>query len=149
MTSFPVAQEWGHPRWWPEGEDPPFSTATTIGVEMFSPSPGWRQFRCRHLGIKMAGPQVTPGGSQTPVKSSEKDRPSPKTSRKRLHLFFYFLRSIWSLASSNHSWNGWGICPLATTGKSISLHVSTQRSMKHGVDFRKHLFYFFFLILCF
>ena len=39
--------------------------------------------------------------------------------------FFYFLRSIWSLASPNHSRNGWGSCPLATTGKSISLHVST------------------------
>ena len=68
-----------------------------------------------------------------------------KTSRRRLKLFFfYFLRSIWSLASPNHSRNGWGSCPLATTGKSISLHVSTPRSMKHGVDFGKHLLYFFF-----
>ena len=58
--------------------------------------------------------------------------------------FFYILRSIWSLASPNHSWNGWGSCPLATAGKSISLHVSTPRSMKRGVDFCKHLLYFFF-----
>ena len=54
------------------------------------------------------------------------------------------LRSIWSLASPNHSRNGWGSCLLATTGKSISLHMSTPRSMKCGVDFGKHLLYFFF-----
>ena len=53
-------------------------------------------------------------------------------------------KSIWSLASPNHSRNGWGSCPLATTGKSISLHVSTPRSMKRGVDFGKHLLYIFF-----
>ena len=53
-------------------------------------------------------------------------------------------KSIWSLASTNHSRNCWGSCPLATTGKSISLHVSTPRSMKRGVDFGKHLLYIFF-----
>ena len=52
-------------------------------------------------------------------------------------------KSIWSLASPNHSGNGWGSCPLATMGKSISLHVSTPRCMKRGVDFGKHLLYFF------
>ena len=54
------------------------------------------------------------------------------------------LRSIWSLASPNHSGNGWGSCPLATTGNSISLHLPTPRSMKRGVDFGKHLLYFFY-----
>ena len=38
-------------------------------------------------------------------------------------------KSIWSLASPNHSRDGWGSCPLATTGKSISLHVSTPCPM--------------------
>ena len=59
------------------------------------------------------------------------------------NFFFYFLRSIWSLASPNHSRNGWGSFPLATTGKSISLHMSTPCSMKRGVDFGKHLLSFF------
>ena len=39
------------------------------------------------------------------------------------------LRSIWSLASTSHSRNGWGSCPLTTMGKSISLHVSTPCPM--------------------
>ena len=34
-------------------------------------------------------------------------------------------------------------------GKSISLHVSTPRSMQCGVDFSKHLVYIFFFILFF
>ena len=67
------------------------------------------------------------------------------------YFFFYFSieiqKSIWSLASPNHSRNGSGSCPLATTGKSISLHVSTPRSMKRGVDFGKHLLYFFFYFM--
>ena len=121
-----------------------------MGVEKFSPGLGWSHFRRRHLGIKMAAPQVTSGGrrhSHEDVPSSERGGPSPKTSRRRLKLSFYFSieiqKSIWSLASPNHSRNGWGSCPLVTTGKPISLHVSTPRSMKRGVDFGKHLLYFF------
>ena len=34
-------------------------------------------------------------------------------------------------------------CPLATTGKSISLHIRVN-TMKRGVDSGKHLIYFFF-----
>ena len=116
----------------------------------FPPPPqprlGWRHFRRRHLGFKMAAPHVTSGGcrdSREDVPSSERGRPSTKTSHRRLKLFFYFLRSIWSLASPNHSRNGWGSCPLATTGRSTSLHVSTPCSMKRGVDLGKHLLYFF------
>ena len=108
--------------------------------------------------IKMPAPQVTSGGRwdsredvlQTSVPSSERGRPSPKTSCRCLKLCFYFSeeikKSIWSLASLNHSRNGSGSCPLAITGKSISLHVSTPRSMKRGVDFGKHLLYFFLTV---
>ena len=28
--------EWGHPRWRPEAEGPPFSTSTSMGIEKFS-----------------------------------------------------------------------------------------------------------------
>ena len=35
MTSFPNL-EWGHPRWRPEAEGPPFSAAAAMGVEKFS-----------------------------------------------------------------------------------------------------------------
>ena len=58
--------------------------------------------------------------------------------------FFLLFEKHLMVSLPSHSWNGWGSCPLATTGKSISLHVSTPRSMKCGVDFGKHLLYFFF-----
>ena len=145
-------REWGHPRWRPEAEGPQFSTTTTMGIEKLSTSPDWRHFRRRHLGVKMAAPQVTSGGrrdSGEDVPSSEMGRPSPKTSRRR---YLYFKRSIWSLASPNFSRNGWGNCLIATMWKSISLHVSTPRSMgsmKRGVDFGKQLLYFFYFLFLF
>ena len=95
MTSFPEP-EWSHPRWRPEARGPRFSTSTSMGVEKRAPSLGWRHYRRRHLGIKMAAPQVTSGGRrdshedilQTSVPSSERGGPSPKTSRRCLKLFF-------------------------------------------------------------
>ena len=142
----PGTRKWGHPRWRPEAEGPPFSTTTTMGVEKLSPGLGWRHFRRHTLRLEDVG---------TPMKTSHPQKGVvlvQKTSRRRLKLCFFFSvgiqKSIWSLASPNHSQNGRGSCPLATTGKSISLHVSTPGSMKRGVDLGKHLLYFF-LILCF
>ena len=143
-------REWGHPRWRPEAEGPPFSAAAAIGIVKFSPGLGWRHFRRRHLGIKMAAPQVTSRGRWDSHEILRKGGPSPKKRPVDVwSYFFYFLRSIWSLASPNHSQNGWGSCPLATTGKSISLHVSTPRAIKRGVDFGKHLLYFFLDLMVF
>ena len=112
------------------------------------------------VSSKMAAPQATSGGhrdsgedvhqTSAPSSSSERGRSSPKMPCRYLTLLFYFSidiqKCIWSLASPNHSLNDWGSCPLATTEESISLHVSTPRSMgsmKRGVDFGKHLLYFF------
>ena len=138
--------KWGHPRWRPEAEGSPFCTAHRNGVQKLSPSLGWRHFRRRHLGSKMAVPQMTSGGRldscedvfQTSVLFLERVQKRPAD------IWFYWKHLITS-PPPNHSQNGWGSCPLATTGKSISLHVSTPRSMKRGVDFGKHLLYFFFL----
>ena len=55
-------RKWGHPRWRPEAEGPPFSSASAIGVEKPAPGPGWRHFRRRHLGSKMATVEMTSGG---------------------------------------------------------------------------------------
>ena len=63
--------------------------------------------------------------------------------------FFFLFEKHLMVSLPSHSWNGWGSCPLATTGKSISLHVSTPRSMKCGVDFGKHLLYFFWDFMLF
>ena len=69
---------------------------------------------------------------ETPVRTSFRRLSHPKKGvilvQKRptdVLSYFYFLRSIWSLATPNDFRNGWGSCPLATTGKSISLHMST------------------------
>ena len=87
-------RKWGHPIWRPEAEGRPFSTASAIGVEKRAPGFGWRHFRRRHLGIKMAAPHVTSGerrDSHEDVPSSERGGPSPITSRRGLKLFYTFL----------------------------------------------------------
>ena len=58
------------------------------------------------------------------------------------YIFLLFEKHL-IVSLPSHSWNGWGSCPLATTGKLISLQVWTPCSMKRGVDFGKHLLYFF------
>ena len=139
----------GHPRWRPEAEGPPFCTAHRNGdpkkyprswMTSFPAPPSWNQ----------------DGGATSSVWRTSGLPWNPQTGvvlvqKRPVDVWSYFLnfsieiqKSIWSLASPNHSRNGWGSCPLATTGKSISLHVSTPRSMKRGVDFGKHLLYIFF-----
>ena len=54
--------KWGHPRWRPEAEGPPFSTSTSLGIEKSTPSPGWCHFRRRHLESKKATAAMTSGG---------------------------------------------------------------------------------------
>ena len=150
MTSFPEP-EMRSSRWRPEAEGPPFSTTTTMVGEKLSPGLGWRHFRCRHLGIKMAAPQVTSEGrrnSREDVPSSERGRPSPKTSRRRLKLFFLLFEKhlIVSLPQPFLKWlRELPACHYGEVDQSA--HVK-PRSMGHGVDFGKHLFYFFW-ILCF
>ena len=56
------SRKWGHPRWRPEAEGPPFFTSTSLGVETPAPGPGWHHFRRRHLGSKMVAPRMTSGG---------------------------------------------------------------------------------------
>ena len=55
-------REWGHPRWRPEAEGPPSCASASIGVEKRAPSLGWRHFRRRHHGSKMATAEMTSGG---------------------------------------------------------------------------------------
>ena len=55
-------REWGHPRWRPEAEGPPFSSTSTIGIEKLVPGSGWRHFRHHHLESKMAAVEMTSGG---------------------------------------------------------------------------------------
>ena len=111
-------RKWGHPRWRPEAEGSPFSTTTTIGIEKAAPSLGWRHFRRRHLESKMAAPHVTSEGRRDVIQTS-----APSMSPVEVWLYLD-LKSIWSLASPRHSPSDWVSCQLATTRKSISLHMS-------------------------
>ena len=109
--------------------------------------------------ILESAPQVTSGGRwdsredilQTSVPSSERGRPSPKTSLRCLKLCFYFSVEIQKrhlIASLPQPFSKWlRELPACHYGKLISLHVSTPRSMKRGVDFGKHLLYFFLTVL--
>ena len=155
MTSFPD-RKWGHPRWRPEAEGPPFSTSTSLGVEKFSPGPGWRHFRRRHLGSKMAAPQTTSGGRrdilQMSVPSSERARPSPKASCRRLKLFFYFLRSIWSLASPSHWLRELPACHYGEVDQSARVNTTfheTWRWLRQApaLLFLDFIFLFFLTVL--
>ena len=115
-------RKWGHPRWRPEAEGPPFSSASAIGVEKPAPGPGWHHFRRSHLGSKMATVEMTYGGRQD-AREDVLQTSAPSMSPVEVWLYLD-LKSIWSLASPRHYPSDWVSCPLATTRKSISLHMS-------------------------
>ena len=116
------SRKWGHPRWRPEAEGPPFSSASAIGVEKPAPGPGWRHFRRSHLGSKMATVEMTYGGRRD-AREDVLQTSAPSMSPVEVWLYLD-LKSIWSLASPRHYPSDWVSCPLATTRKSISLHMS-------------------------
>ena len=132
------SRKWGHPRWRPEAEGPPFSSASAIGVEKLAPGPGWRHFRRRHLGSKMATAAMTSGGRR----DAREDVPQTSApSMSPVEVWLYLdLKSIWSLASPRHYPSDWVSCPLVTTRK---WSVCTCRKLWKTFDFSKLLLYFF------
>ena len=135
------SRKWGHPRWRPEAEGPPSCAATAIGSKKRAPGPGWRHFRRRHFGFKMATVEMTSGGHRDVLQTS-----APSMSPVEVWLYFD-LKSIWSLASPRHYPSDWVSCPLATTWK---WSVCTCRKLWKTFDFSKLLLYIFFWILfCF
>ena len=136
-------REWGHPRWRPEAEGPPSCASASIGVEKRAPSPGWRHFQRHHLESKMAAPQVTSGGRRD---AHEDALQTSAPSMSPVEVWLYLdLKSIWSLASPRHYPSDWVSCPLATTGKSISLHVPTPWNMVLTSASTYSTFFFFFI----
>ena len=137
-------REWGHPRWRPEPEGPPSCASASIGVEKRAPSLGWRHFRRRHHGSKMATAEMTSGGRRD---AHEDVLQTSAPSMSPVEVWLYFLvrlkkiKSIWSLASPRHYPSDWVSCPLATTRK---WSVCTCRKLWKTFDFSKHLLYFFF-----
>ena len=133
MTSFAGNRKWGHPRWRPEAEGPPFSSASAIGIEKRAPGPGWRHFRPRHLGSKMATVEMTSGGRRDVLQTSA-------PSMSPVEVWLYWKHLIVSLTQALSKWLS--ELPACYYGEvDQSARVNT---MKHGVDSGKHLIYFFF-----
>ena len=77
------------------------------------------------------------------------------SSMSPVEVWLYFLvrlkkiKSIWSLASPRHYPSDWVSCPLTTTRKSTSLHMSKVVKNLRLRQAPTLLFFFFFLILFF
>ena len=127
MTSFPVptnevTQDGDRKR---KGRH--FPPHSTTGLEKTAPGPGWRHFRPRHLGSKMATVEMTSRGRRD-AREDVLQTSAPSMSPVEVWLYFLVrlkkIKSIWSLASPRHYPSDWVSCPLTTTRKSISLHMS-------------------------
>ena len=115
MTSFPVPaieviQDGDRKR---KGRH--FAPRTAIGLEKTAPGPGWRHFRRRHLGSKMATAEMTSGGRRD-AREDVLQTSAPSMSPVEVWLYLD-LKSIWSLASPRHYPSDWVSSPLATTQK--------------------------------
>ena len=119
-----------------------FSAAAAMGIEKRAPGHGWRHFRLRHLGSKMATVEMTSGGRRD-AREDVLQTSAPSMSPVEVWLYLD-LKSIWSLASPRHYPSDWVSCPLATTRK---WSVCTCRKLWKTFDFSKLLLYFFFWIL--
>ena len=144
MTSFPVptnevTQDGDRKR---KGRH--FPPHSSMGIEKRAPGPGWRHFRRRHLGFKMATVEMTSGGrrdAREDVLQTSAPSMSPVEVLTLLFSEIKKIKSIWSLASPRHYPSDWVSCPLATTRK---WSVCTCRKLWKTFDFSKLLLYFFF-----
>ena len=118
-----------------------FAPRTAMGIQKSTPGPGWRHFRRRHLGSKMATAEMTSGGRRD-AREDVLQTSAPSMSPVEVWLYLD-LKSIWSLASPRHYPSDWVSCPLATTRK---WSVCTCQKLWKTFDFSKLLLYFFFII---
>ena len=93
--------KWGHPRWRPEAEGPPFSTSTSLGIEKSTPSPGWCHFRRRHLESKMATAAMTSGGRRD---AREDVLQTSAPSMSPVEVWLYWKHLIVSLTQALSKW---------------------------------------------
>ena len=113
------SRKWGHPRWRPEAEGPPFCATATIGVEKTAPGPGWRHFRPRHLGSKMATVEMTSRGrrdAREDVLQTSASSMSPEV------VWLYWKHLIVSLTQALSKWLS--ELPACYYAEVISLHMS-------------------------
>ena len=131
-------RRWGHPRWRPEAEGPPFCTAhrnrdrktrPRSWMTSFPASPSWIQDGDGGYDVWRTSRRLWRRPTDfCPIHESCRS------------LTYLDLKSIWSLASSRHYPSDWGSCPLVTTRK---WSVCTCRKLWKTFDFSKLLLYFF------
>ena len=114
-----ISRKWGHPRWRPEAEGPPFSSTSTIGVERLSPSLGWRYLGRRHLGFKMATPQKTSGGRRD---AREDVLQTSAPSMSPVEVWLYWKHLIVSLTQALSKWLS--ELPACYYAEVVNLHMS-------------------------
>ena len=113
------SRKWGHPRWRPEAEGPPFCATATIGVEKTAPGPGWRHFRPRHLGSKMATVEMTSRGRRD---AREDVLQTSASSMSPVEVWLYWKHLIVSLTQALSKWLS--ELPACYYAEVISLHMS-------------------------
>ena len=134
------SRKWGHPRWRPEAEGPPFSSASAIGVEKLAPGPGWRHCRRRHLGSKMATAAMTSGGRR----DAREDVPQTSApSMSPVEVWLYWKHLIISLTQALSKWlSELPACHYAEVDQSA--HVESCE--KPSTSASSYSTFFFFLI---
>ena len=113
------SRKWGHPRWRPEAEGPPFSTSTSLGIEKRAPGPGWRHFRPRQLGSKMATAEMMSGGRRD---AREDVLQTSAPSMSPVEVWLYWKHLIVSLTQALSKWLS--ELPACYYAEVISLHMS-------------------------
>ena len=116
------SRKWGHPRWRPEAEGPPFCATATIGLEKPAPGPGWRHFRRRHLGSKMATAEMTSGGRRDAHEDVLQTSAPIHESCRSLTLLRFKKHLIVSLTQALSKWLS--ELPACYYAEVISLHMS-------------------------
>ena len=147
MTSFPVPaneviQDGDRKR---KGRH--FPPPSTIGVEKRAPGPGWRHFRRRHLGFKMAAVEMTSGGRRDAREDVLQTSAPSMPSCRSLTLLRFKKHLIVSLTQALSKWLS--ELPACYYAEVISLHMSKvvkNLRLQQAPILLFFLFYFFLFL---
>ena len=140
-------REWGHPRWRPEAEGPPSCASASIGVEKRAPSLGWRHFRRRHHGSKMATAEMTSGGRRDAREDVLQTSAPIHESCRSLTLLRFKKHLIVSLTQALSKWLS--ELPACYYAEVISLHMSKVMKNLRLQQAPTLLFFFWFYFFFF
>ena len=142
MTSFPVpanevTQDGDRKR---KGRH--FPPPSTTGIEKRAPGPGWRHFRRRHLGSKMAAVEMTSGGRRDAREDVLQTSAPIHESCRSLTLLRFKKHLIVSLTQALSKWLS--ELPACYYAEVISLHMSKVMKNLRLQQAPTLLFFFFF-----